>query len=82
MDDLACDGTEHDISACKFRGWGLNNCNHRKDVVVQCREFFFQIQLIHINAKNKFHKSCALVAVIDLIDVPNVFVFISNCHLR
>ncbi|CAC5369481.1 DMBT1 [Mytilus coruscus] len=37
MDDLACDGTEHDISACKFRGWGSSSCNHRKDVVVQCQ---------------------------------------------
>ncbi|XP_052086518.1 scavenger receptor cysteine-rich type 1 protein M130-like [Mytilus californianus] len=37
MDALACDGTEHDISDCKFRGWGSSSCNHRKDVVVQCQ---------------------------------------------
>ncbi|XP_063405745.1 deleted in malignant brain tumors 1 protein-like [Mytilus trossulus] len=37
MDDLNCYGTENDISACRFKGWDKNDCNHSKDVGIQCQ---------------------------------------------
>lgn len=46
MDDLNCDGTENDISACNFRGWDKNNCGHSEDVGLQCRKLFLPISYI------------------------------------
>jgi hypothetical protein len=39
MDDMNCKGTENDISACQFSGWGNNNCVHGEDVGVECRMY-------------------------------------------
>ncbi|XP_061172005.1 deleted in malignant brain tumors 1 protein-like [Saccostrea echinata] len=36
MDDVICKGNETDISACRFQGWGQNNCNANEDVGVSC----------------------------------------------
>ena len=41
MDDLQCDGSETDISNCRFAGWGSNNCGHGQDVSVACSKFCF-----------------------------------------
>ncbi|XP_071141697.1 scavenger receptor cysteine-rich domain-containing protein DMBT1-like [Mytilus edulis] len=37
MDELNCYGTENNISACRFKGWDKNDCNHSKDVGIQCQ---------------------------------------------
>ena len=39
MDDMNCKGTENDISAFQFRGWGNNNCGYGEDVGVECRMY-------------------------------------------
>lgn len=36
MDDVNCDGSENDISDCKFGGWGQHNCGHGEDVGIEC----------------------------------------------
>ena len=36
LDKLKCNGTESDIRMCLHGGWGVKNCNHSKDVGVQC----------------------------------------------
>ena len=37
MDDVDCDAGEERLEDCSFRGWGVNNCNHRDDVGVVCQ---------------------------------------------
>ena len=36
LDNLKCNGTESNIRMCSHSGWGVKNCNHSKDVGVQC----------------------------------------------
>ena len=36
LDDLSCRGTESDVSRCRHRPWGINNCNHGEDVGIRC----------------------------------------------
>ncbi|XP_033096444.1 scavenger receptor cysteine-rich type 1 protein M130-like [Anneissia japonica] len=37
LDDVICaSGTEQRLSDCFHRDWGLNNCNHGKDVAIRC----------------------------------------------
>ncbi|KAK3087601.1 hypothetical protein FSP39_008130 [Pinctada imbricata] len=36
LDDLECNGTETDISACVHKAWGVNNCGHDEDAAVSC----------------------------------------------
>lgn len=30
------DGSENDISDCKFGGWGQHNCGHGENVGIEC----------------------------------------------
>ena len=39
MDDVTCDGSENDISDCKFGGWGQHNCGHGEDVGIECGNY-------------------------------------------
>uniref|UniRef100_A0AAV2KE53 SRCR domain-containing protein n=1 Tax=Knipowitschia caucasica TaxID=637954 RepID=A0AAV2KE53_KNICA len=36
MDDMKCKGTEKYLHACTFKGWGITDCTHKEDVVIQC----------------------------------------------
>ncbi|XP_071953930.1 scavenger receptor cysteine-rich domain-containing protein DMBT1-like isoform X2 [Antedon mediterranea] len=37
LDDVICpSGTEQRLTECFHRDWGLNNCNHGKDVAIRC----------------------------------------------
>lgn len=36
LDDMECNGTEVDLSACRTRPWGEHNCNHGEDASVVC----------------------------------------------
>uniref|UniRef100_A0A8C3GMH7 SRCR domain-containing protein n=1 Tax=Cairina moschata TaxID=8855 RepID=A0A8C3GMH7_CAIMO len=38
LDDMNCNGTEVDLSACRTRPWGEHNCNHGEDAGVVCSE--------------------------------------------
>uniref|UniRef100_A0A8B9T1C8 SRCR domain-containing protein n=1 Tax=Anas platyrhynchos TaxID=8839 RepID=A0A8B9T1C8_ANAPL len=39
LDDMNCNGTEVDLSACRTRPWGEHNCNHGEDAGVVCSAF-------------------------------------------
>lgn len=53
MDDMNCKGTENDISACQFNGWGNNDCGHGEDVGVECR-MYIKVFSKDYNVKCKF----------------------------
>ena len=36
LSDLSCTGRENSLSECGHSGWGINNCDHRKDAEVVC----------------------------------------------
>ncbi|XP_065606277.1 deleted in malignant brain tumors 1 protein-like [Cyrtonyx montezumae] len=36
LDDVNCMGTEAALSECKFKGWGIHNCNHHEAASVVC----------------------------------------------
>jgi len=36
LDNVQCNGTENNISACQHNGWGRHNCTHSQDVSVSC----------------------------------------------
>ena len=36
LDDVACSGSEKNISMCSHREWGMGRCNHGKDAGVEC----------------------------------------------
>ena len=43
MSNLACTGSEHNISECPHLGWGETSCSHSQDAGVTCGgEFFTQ----------------------------------------
>ncbi|KAL4221647.1 Scavenger receptor Cys-rich [Mactra antiquata] len=39
LDNLQCNGNEHDISQCGSRGWYQHSCNHHEDAGVDCYEY-------------------------------------------
>lgn len=38
MDNVFCDGTEEEISNCKFNGWGKHDCTDSEAAGVICLE--------------------------------------------
>ncbi len=36
LDDVRCEGTEHDLDTCEHPLWGLHDCSHDEDVAIQC----------------------------------------------
>ncbi|NXL87383.1 DMBT1 protein, partial [Alectura lathami] len=38
LDDVNCTGTEAALSECKFKGWGVRNCDHDEDASVVCSD--------------------------------------------
>lgn len=36
MDNIYCDGTEDEISSCRFDGWGKNDCSSTEAAGVIC----------------------------------------------
>ena len=36
LDDLACSGSESSVHECRHRGWGKNDCTHKRDASVKC----------------------------------------------
>ena len=36
LDDLACSGSESYVHECRHRGWGKNDCTHKRDASVKC----------------------------------------------
>ena len=41
LDDVNCSGNELSLAACEHRRWGVNNCGHHEDVVIECGDFHF-----------------------------------------
>lgn len=37
LDDVACEGTEMNLTECTHRGAGITNCRHTEDAGVICR---------------------------------------------
>lgn len=42
MDNVYCDGTENEITSCRFEGWGYNDCDATEAAGVICQEQNFQ----------------------------------------
>lgn len=55
MDNLYCDGTENDLTTCRFDGWGQNDCDSGEAAGVVCQQLDDQQQQDdndHDDAKN------------------------------
>ena len=37
MNKVECTGTETSLEQCRFRGWGISECNHTEDAAVICQ---------------------------------------------
>lgn len=38
MDNVYCDGTELEVTSCRFEGWGYNDCDASEAAGVICME--------------------------------------------
>ena len=38
LDNLQCNGTESSLEYCVSSQWGENNCGHREDAGIECRD--------------------------------------------
>ncbi|MBN3313457.1 L3BPB protein, partial [Atractosteus spatula] len=38
LDDVSCQGTESSLALCKFKGWGITDCQHSEDAGVRCQK--------------------------------------------
>lgn len=38
MDNLYCDGSEDDLTTCRFDGWGQNDCDSEEAAGVVCQQ--------------------------------------------
>ena len=47
MADVACSGSESDISDCRHRGWGKHDCTHSRDASVQCSYGSAKVRLVN-----------------------------------
>ena len=47
LDDLACNGTETNITQCSHKPLGVNNCGHNEDVAIRC--IAGKLLICHIN---------------------------------
>ncbi|NWU94376.1 DMBT1 protein, partial [Upupa epops] len=52
LDDINCNGTEDDLSACRSRPWGDHNCNHGEDAGTVCSENKKTVMLQLVNGSN------------------------------
>jgi hypothetical protein len=46
LDNVACNGSESDLSACSHAPYGLTDCQHSEDVGVSCGNY---MQPIHFS---------------------------------
>ncbi|XP_065928599.1 deleted in malignant brain tumors 1 protein-like [Magallana gigas] len=46
LDDVNCEGSEISIDECQHRAWGTHNCNHSKDVSINCSPHDTVIRLV------------------------------------
>ena len=44
MDNLQCFGTETDIAACHFKGWGKSDCTYRESISITCGKYAMQLK--------------------------------------
>lgn len=59
MDNLYCDGTEDELTSCRFDGWGQNDCDHSEAAGVICDEgnLADEITKVEIARKPVLYKS-------------------------
>ena len=48
LSNLQCSGNESDISECSHSGWGLQNCDHNRDVGVVCTGEMFYLHFLYM----------------------------------
>ncbi|RVE71010.1 hypothetical protein OJAV_G00070470 [Oryzias javanicus] len=46
LDDVACNGSESNLSQCTHNGYGVHNCVHGEDAGVNCSEFVPQYKKV------------------------------------
>ena len=50
LDDVQCNGTEHNLSRCLSNGIGVHNCYHSEDAGVRCESMVVRL-LIEIESR-------------------------------